>query len=105
MIAQVRTYTINKGMMDSWLKLFNEQLAPLHAKYGITILGAWANRAQNEFVWIRVFENEADAEAKAATYQGSPERRALGDLPGSHHAKIEVKTVEDVFAPAAVPVG
>ncbi len=104
MIAQVRIYTINRGMMDSWLKLFNEQLAPNHAKYGITILGAWVNREQNEFVWIRVFEDTADLEAKTQAYYNSPERRALGDLPQSHIAKIEVRTVEDVFQPVAASV-
>jgi hypothetical protein len=103
-IAQVRIYTINKGMMDSWVKLFNEQLAPLHARYGITILGAWVNRGQNEFVWIRTFEDEADVEAKSATYYSSPERTAIGDLPGQHIAKIEVRTVESVFQPVAAPV-
>lgn len=104
MIAQVRIYTVNKGMMDSWVKLFNEQLAPLHAKYGITIQGAWVNRGQNEFVWIRTFENDADVEAKSAAYYSSPERTAIGDLPGQHIAKIEVRTVEDVLQPAVAAV-
>ena len=99
MIAQVRVYTINRGMMDDWLKVFNEKLAPIHAQYGIKILGAWAQRQQNEFVWIRVFENEADRDAKLATYNGSPERRALGDMPGSHVAKLEVTEAEDIFVP------
>ena len=104
MIAQLRIYTVNKGMMDAWLKLFNEQLAPIHAKYGLNIAGAWVNRPQNEFIWIRTFENEEDMKAKEAAYFASPERRALGDLPPSHHAKIEVRVVEDVFQPAAALV-
>jgi hypothetical protein len=32
MIAQVRTYTFNKGMMDQWVSLFNETLATIHAQ-------------------------------------------------------------------------
>jgi hypothetical protein len=98
-IAEIRIYTVNKGMMDDFVKLWNEKLAPTHAKYGIKILGAWANRPQNEFIWIRSFENEADRDAKLKTYFDSPERSALGDLPPSHMAKMEVRTVEDVFAP------
>jgi hypothetical protein len=27
MLAQLRTYTINKGMMDQWLQLFNTEIA------------------------------------------------------------------------------
>ena len=103
MIAQVRIYTVNRGMMDAWLKVFNERLAPIHAKYGITIAGAWVNRPQNEFVWVRTFADEAERDAKLKTYTDSPERRAVGDLPGTHIAKIEVREVVDVFAPAAVP--
>ena len=28
MIAQLRTYTINAGMMESWLKAFDEEIIP-----------------------------------------------------------------------------
>ena len=99
MIAEVRIYTMNKGMLDSFVKLWNEQLAPIHQQYGLKILGAWVNRPQNEFVWIRVFEDEADREQKTKAYMNSPERKAIGDAPQRHEAKIEVRVVEDVFAP------
>lgn len=102
MIAEIRIYTMNKGKLDSFVSLFNEHLAPIHERYGVKILGAWANRPQNEFVWVRVFENEADREEKTKTYMNSPERRALGDQPQQLEAKIEVRVVEDVFAPARV---
>jgi NIPSNAP protein len=104
MIAEVRIYTMNKGMLDSFVKLWNEQLAPIHQKYGLKILGAWVNRPQNEFIWIRVFENEADRDEKTKMYMNSPERKAIGDAPQRHEAKIEVRTVEDVFAPAVTSV-
>jgi NIPSNAP len=79
MIAEVRIYTMNRGKLDDFVKLWNEKLAPIHAKYGLTILGAWANRPQNEFIWIRQFEDEADRDAKTKRYMDSPERRAIGD--------------------------
>ncbi len=101
MIAQVRIYTINKGMMDAWLQCFKEHLQPIHEQYGIKIVGAWVNRPQNEFIWIRTFTDEADLETKTKAYNNSPERRALGDYPGSLHAKMEVRTVETVFDPTA----
>ena len=34
-IAHLRTYTINKGQMDSWLELFRERLTPLLAECDI----------------------------------------------------------------------
>jgi hypothetical protein len=95
---------MNRGKLDEFVKLWNENLAPIHAKYGLKILGAWVNRPQNEFIWIRVFEDQADRDVKTKLYTESPERRALGDAPQQLEAKIEVRVVEDVFAPAATLV-
>jgi len=104
MFAQVRIYTINKGMMDDWIKLFNEQMAPLHEKHGIKIIGAWANRPQNEFVWIRAAESEEDLKEKMKAFMESPERKALGTFPGTHHAKTEVRDTESVYEPVGARV-
>lgn len=97
MIAELRIYTANKGKLDDFVKLWNEKLAPNHERYGLKILGAWVNRPQNEFVWIRAFESEADRDARTKTYFDSPERKAIGDLPASHLAKTEVRTVDNVY--------
>ena len=35
MVSQLRIYTINRGMMDSWLKLFDEHIRPIHQGLGI----------------------------------------------------------------------
>ena len=64
MIAEVRTYTVNDGMLDSYLELFNRQIVPNHRKYGIPIIGAWADRAKNEITWIRTFASLEDRKAK-----------------------------------------
>jgi len=34
MTSQLRTYTINRGMMDEWVKLFTETLVPMQEKHG-----------------------------------------------------------------------
>jgi len=98
MIAQVRLYTMNRGMMESWLKLFNERLAPIHEKYGMTIGGAWVHKQQNEFIWLRVFDTPEDEKAKMSVYRDLPERLAVGDLPSQHIAKTEVRITEFVYA-------
>ena len=102
MVSQLRIYTINKGMMDSWLKLFEEQIRPLHEKKGIPVEATWVNAARTEFIWVRSFDNTAVIEEKEAGYYSSPERLALGDLPGSHIAKTEVRVIERVLTPTAV---
>ena len=100
MIAEFRVYTINRGMMDSYLELFNKQIVPNHKKHGIAIVGAWVNRQQNEIVWIRTFESHADRKAKLDVYESSDERDAVFPVAAHHMAKAEVKVYEDCFQPA-----
>lgn len=102
MVSQLRIYTINKGMMDSWLKVFEERIRPLHEAKGIPIGPTWVNAARTEFIWVRSFEDADVIAEKEAEYYGSPERKAMGDLPGTHIAKTEVRLVEPVLTAATV---
>ena len=98
MVTQVRIYTVNSGMLDSWVKHFNEAIVPTSAKYGVRVLGAWVNRPQNEFVWVRTFENEEVLKK----YEDSAERAAYLAINRQHLAKTEFRNVEDVLrAPVA----
>jgi antibiotic biosynthesis monooxygenase (ABM) superfamily enzyme len=101
-ITQVRIYTINKGMLDSWIKLFNEKIVPTSAHYGVNVIGAWANRPQNEFIWVRTFATDDTLKA----YETSPERATYTGQTGSHIAKTEVRTVEEgLLSPVATGRG
>ena len=97
MVTQVRIYTVNRGMMDGWIKLFNEKIVPTSAQYGVHVVSAWVNRSQNEFIWVRTF----DTEERLHTYESSPERAQYTPLTSAHLAKTEFRTVEEV--PLAVP--
>ncbi len=35
---QMRSYTINKGMMDSWVKLFETGIKPAHEAVGMPVV-------------------------------------------------------------------
>jgi quinol monooxygenase YgiN len=91
MVTQVRIYTINRGMLDSWISLFNEKIVPTSAQYGVNVVGAWVNRSQNEFIWVRTFEDEDTLKR----YESSPERATYTPQTGAHIAKIEVRQVEN----------
>lgn len=93
MVTQVRIYTINKGMLDSWIDLFNTRIVPTSAQYGVQVIGAWVNRPQNEFIWVRTFASDDVLK----TYENSAERAAYSPLTGSHIAKTEVRTVENAL--------
>ena len=101
MVAQLRTYTINRGMMDSWLKLFDEEIRPVHQRLGMPVQATWVNADRTEFIWVRSFDSADEIPQKEAAYFASPERTALGDRPTSHIAKMEVKLIEGVLQPAA----
>jgi hypothetical protein len=98
MLAQVRIYTINKGEMDAFLQHFKQDTMPLHEKVGMPIVATFVNRPQNEFIWIRTFENEQDRDAKTKAFQEAA--RAAGIVLGGSVAKMEVREVEQAFVPA-----
>ena len=64
MVSQLRIYTINRGMMDSWVKLVEEKLRPWHEKYGIPIEATWVNVEKTEFIWVRSFDSLDDIPVK-----------------------------------------
>ena len=98
MVFQLRTYTINRGMMDSWLELFNGQIRPLHDRLGIPVQQSWVNMDRTEFIWVRRFDSAEDIPIKEAEFFASPERIALADKPTRHIAKMEVRVIESVDA-------
>lgn len=99
MYAQLRIYTINRGEIDQFAKEFFEHGKPMQEAVGISILGTWINRSQNEFIWIRAAADKDDLTAKAAAFLEA--RKKSGVELGSQVAKVEVKEIEA----AGVPVG
>jgi quinol monooxygenase YgiN len=93
MTTQVRIYTVNDGMMDSWIEHFNDKIVPTSASFGVRVLAAYANREANEFIWVRTFESE-DA---LQTYEKSPERAAYLPTNKQHLAKTTFRNVENVL--------
>jgi hypothetical protein len=100
MITQVRIYTINRGMLDSFVELWNSTAVPTGERFGVHVLGAWVNRQQNEFIWVRTLESEETLHK----YETSSERAAYSPKLGSHIAKIEVRNVESVLMPQPAAV-
>jgi hypothetical protein len=100
MVTQVRFYTVKDGMMDSWVRHFNEKIVPTSAKYGVHVQAAWVNRAQNEFIWVRTFADEQERDAKQAAFREAAQK--AGVQLGGNVAKMEVREVEPAFVAAQV---
>ncbi len=103
MIVEFRTYTINRGMMDSYLEIWNKQIAPNHAKAGINIVGCWVNRQRNEVLWARSFEDAQEQERLLDLYEEGPDRSTVLPVASYHMAKAETRTFEDAFNPSPEP--
>ena len=102
MIYQLRTYTVNRGMMDDWVALFNDELVGIQRKYGIAVDGMWVNEDANQFIWIRSFPNADEVVTREAAFYASPEWNAVMDHARSHLARIQVETMTSVMK---VPAG
>jgi hypothetical protein len=105
MIAEMRTYTVKDGMLETYLQLFNKLIVPNHKKYGIPILGAWLDKDKNQITWIRTFASREDRKNKLDIYEKSAERDAVFPVASYHMLKHEVKVLESVFNPSSEPDG
>ncbi|PKB82240.1 MAG: hypothetical protein BZY88_05110 [SAR202 cluster bacterium Io17-Chloro-G9] len=99
-VSQLRIYTINRGMMDQWVKFFTETTVPIQEKQGIKVNGMWVNEDKNQFIWIRSFADAEDVKAKEAAFNQSPEWNAVSDQARSHLARLDVQTMAPVQAVA-----
>jgi len=95
-IAHLRIYTINKGMMDSWLQKFQE-LIPVMAEHGIKVESTWVNDEGTQFIWIRSYGDAVEnIETAEAGFYGSEYWVANVDEVRSHLAHREIVQIESI---------
>jgi len=93
-IAHLRTYTINKGMMDSWLETF-KTLVPWMEEAGITVESTWVNEEKTQFIWIRSYGNNVENIKTAEdAFYSSDNWIANVDRIRSHIAHREIVQIE-----------
>tara|TARA_B100000700_G_C14733373_1_gene709479 strand:+ start:395 stop:694 length:300 start_codon:yes stop_codon:yes gene_type:complete len=97
MVGQLRIYTINNGMMESWLKLFNEVLIYKVLESGMEIQSAWVNEEKTKFIHIRTFNNKEEIEEIEAKFYGTDWWKENVDFIRSHHAHREIILIEPVM--------
>ena len=94
MVGHLRIYTINSGMMDSWIRLFEEELVPKVKEAGMGIQAAWVNQERTQFIWIRTYDNIEDIKVKEAAFYGSEFWKAnVGRIRG-HLAHRDIVVIE-----------
>ena len=96
-VAHLRTYTINKGMMDSWLKLFDEALIDVMDGFGMKAETVWVNDEESQFIWIRSYgDTIEELEEKEAAFYGSDWWEENMPLVRGHLAHRDIKLIKSV---------
>ncbi len=86
MIFELRIYRIKKGCMEQWVRLMDDTIIPFQVKKGIRIIGSFVCLdREDEYVWIRRFENQKQRDELYDAVYGSEEwknriRPAMGDM-------------------------
>ena len=96
MVGQLRIYTINEGMMDSWLKLFKEEIAPKVIETGMGVETAWISEDRSKFIWIRTYEDIPDIEVKEAAFYGGNWWKENVDRVRGHLANRDITIIERI---------
>ena len=78
MTHQLRIYDIEEGALESFTEEWRQQIVPLRRQFGFEIVGAWAVKEANQFVWIIGHD---DFEAADQAYYDSPQRAAMDPDP------------------------
>lgn len=94
--AQLRIYTINRGQMEAFVKVWEENVRPLRLKVGFKIDGAWVLNDVNKFVWIVSYDGPEDWASKEQAYYNAPERKAMTPDPIQFIAHIETHMMTPV---------
>ncbi len=95
-MQQIRIYTINRGKMDEFVRVFRKGVAPIRQKIGFDVLGAWVNKETNQFIWVISYEGPEDWATKDKEYFNAPERKNLMPDPASLIARTEQYFVDPV---------
>jgi hypothetical protein len=97
MAVQHRRYRLTEGSLDTFVEVWAQQVVPLRRRFGFDVVGAWASRDPDLFVWLVAHDGDF-AEAEQAYYT-SPDRAGIDPDPASFIEDAEVTMVEAVSVP------
>jgi hypothetical protein len=96
MITELRRYRIKADRLDSWIAFF-EEAARQNEQHGMPVEFSGVDRSTSDFYYLRSFTDEADREARKASFYGSSwwlEREAFAM---SHVIEYEVTFLDTAF--------
>ena len=95
-LAQLRIYTVNKGMMPVWKDLYKRYEVPGHQTAGIPLEWLSHDLEEERFCWIRSFENKWDMEKRQDHFHEGLDWQAVKDRVPTLIAHSEVMLMNPV---------
>ena len=63
MFFELRVYPLRPGKAQEFARYMDEEIIPYQLSKGMTVLASFLNDAEDTYVWIRRFADEAEKEA------------------------------------------
>jgi hypothetical protein len=76
---QLRTYRIEGGQLDDFVREWRDLVLPLRRKLGFSVVGPWVDREESRFVWVIGYDG--DIREANERYYRSEEREAMNPDP------------------------
>lgn len=89
MPTQLRTYTINRGALDTFSREWQLTIKPLREQLGFKVEAAWTVPKTNQFIWLLSYNGPESWAARDAAYHTSDKRKKMVPDPARHIARTE----------------
>ncbi len=100
MIHELRIYRFHQGTKATFLREFRKAQRFM-AKYGITFVAAWESDREDEFVWLRSFDNARARDQAIEAYYSSPEWLKIVDALRATIKRREVRILKGIKLPGS----
>ncbi|MFV0473861.1 MAG: NIPSNAP family protein [Pikeienuella sp.] len=101
---ELRQYEIRPGKMESWIRLFDEEILPFQIARGMVVPAGFRHETDDGvFFWIRRFEDEAHREKLyKAIYEDAEWKTRISPLVGEHINRETIRVTRLCPTPASV---
>jgi hypothetical protein len=86
---QLRSYRIEQGRLDEFVRSWQDLVLPLRQQMGFIVAGAWTVPEENRFIWLVGYDGPEGFKAKNDEYYASPERAKFDPDPAKLVTKGE----------------
>jgi hypothetical protein len=76
---QLRTYRIEAGKLDDFVREWRDLILPLRRRLGFSVVGPWVDPEESRFVWVIGYDG--DIREANERYYRSEEREAMNPDP------------------------